>query len=56
LGARGRKPCDIEALADLLVKFSHFIFDAKEIDECDLNPLIVTSDGSIALDARIVLK
>lgn len=55
-GARGRKPCDLEALADLLVKFSEFISGATEIDECDLNPLIVTSEGSIALDARIVLK
>ncbi|MBS3904946.1 MAG: acetate--CoA ligase family protein [Simkania sp.] len=55
-GARGRKPVSIDALVDLLVKFSLFIDALPMIAECDINPLLVSSEGFIALDARIVLK
>ena len=55
-GARGRTPVDIEALANLLVRFSLFIQALPDIAECDINPLLATAEGFIALDARIVLK
>lgn len=54
-GARGRSPVDISKLAHLLVRFASFIESSKEIVECDINPLLVSSEGFIALDARIVL-
>ncbi len=54
-GARGRAPVDIDKLADLLVRFSLFIEAMPEVAECDINPLLASSEGFIALDARIVL-
>lgn len=54
-GVRGRKPVDLTALEDLLVNFSRLVVDNRRIKECDINPLVVSSDGMIALDARIVL-
>ncbi len=55
-GARGRKPVDIDKLADLLVRFSLFIEALPAIAECDINPLLASDEGFIALDARIVLR
>jgi acetyltransferase len=54
-GVRGRPPMDIWALEKLLVRFSEMIVEQKLIKECDLNPLIITPNGLIVLDARVVL-
>jgi acetyltransferase len=54
-GVRGRKALDIEALEDLLVGFSQLIAENLRIKECDINPLLISEEGMIALDARIVL-
>jgi acetyltransferase len=39
----------------LLVRFSYLLCDFLEIQEIDINPLLASPDGLIALDARIVL-
>ena len=54
-GVRGRKPVNLAALENLLVRFSQFVLDQKWIAEIDINPLLVSPDRLIALDARIVL-
>lgn len=54
-GIRGMQGVDIEALEDILVRFSHFISENSWVKECDINPLIAGPDGIIALDARILL-
>lgn len=54
-GVRGRKAVDTSALEDILVHFSELIAQHPRIKECDINPLIASEDGIIALDARIVL-
>jgi acetyltransferase len=54
-GVRGRKPVDIEALDEILVRFSQLIVEQKWIKELDINPLLASSDRLIALDARVVL-
>jgi acetyltransferase len=54
-GARGRKPVDLAALAQLLVSFSHLVTEQRWIAEIDVNPLVVDGEQFIALDARIVL-
>lgn len=54
-GVRGRKPVDLLALEALLVNFSQMIVENRWIKECDINPLLASSEGLIALDARIVL-
>lgn len=54
-GVRGRKPVDLEALKQVLVRFSLMISENPQIKECDINPLLVTPEGVIALDARFIL-
>ncbi len=52
---RGKKAVPLEKVADCIVKFSELIVDHPEIIESDMNPLIASSEGIIALDARFVL-
>ena len=54
-GVRGRPPVNLEALEELLVNFSRFIVENRRIKECDINPLLVSEEGMVALDARILL-
>jgi len=55
LGVRGRKPVDLIALEELLVRFSQLVVEQPWISEIDINPLLVSSDRLLALDARVVL-
>lgn len=54
-GYRGRPPMNVERLLEVLIRFSYLVADYPEIKELDVNPLLVTPDDVIALDARIVL-
>ena len=54
-GVRGRKPVDLEALEGLIVRFSELVVEQRWIKEIDINPLLASPDGLIALDARVVL-
>ena len=54
-GVRGRKPVDLGALEQLLVRFSQLILEQPWISEIDINPLLASSEGLMALDARIVV-
>lgn len=54
-GVRGKKAVDLKKLEKILVQFSRLITEQKWISECDINPLLVSHDQFIALDARIVL-
>jgi acetyltransferase len=54
-GARGRPPVDREKLIDLFIRFAQMIAEQPLIQECDVNPLLVSHEGMIALDARILL-
>ena len=54
-GIRGRAPIDLTALEQLLVNFSQLVVEQPWIKEIDINPLMVSSDGLLALDARVVL-
>jgi len=54
-GVRGRAPVDLAALEDLLVRFSQLVTEQSWISEIDINPLLVSSDQLLALDARVVL-
>src|SRR6266566_2254672 len=55
LGVRGRKAVNLTALESLLVRFSQLVMEQPWIKEIDINPLLVSSDDIIALDARIIL-
>lgn len=54
-GIRGQKSVDFSKLEELLVRFSYMIGDFPRIMECDINPVLASSDQMIALDARIIL-
>ncbi len=54
-GVRGRKPVDLEALEMLMVRFSQLVAEQPWIKEIDINPLLASPDGLVALDARVVL-
>lgn len=55
VGYRESKPKNINKLIEVLIRLSYLAADYPEIEELDINPLIVTPDDVIALDARIVL-
>lgn len=54
-GVRGRKSVDLKALEHLLVRFSQMVVEQKWMKECDINPLLASPQGLLALDARVVL-
>jgi acyl-CoA synthetase (NDP forming)/RimJ/RimL family protein N-acetyltransferase len=52
-GFRGHAPLDVAATADLLHRLSALSLDVPEIAELDLNPVLVSSSGCVAVDRRI---
>src|SRR3984893_3455272 len=54
-GVRGRLPVDVVALENLMVRFSQLVVEQPWIAEIDLNPLLASSEGLLALDARVLL-
>ncbi len=54
-GYRGRPPVNVSSLIEVLIRLSYLAADYPEINELDINPLLVTSQEVIALDARIIL-
>jgi acetyltransferase len=55
-GYRGRAHADIDKLVEILIRLSYLAADYPEIEELDVNPLLVHSNGVIALDARVVVN
>ncbi|HWI15387.1 MAG TPA: acetate--CoA ligase family protein [Burkholderiales bacterium] len=59
-GARGRKPASLEAIIDVLLKVGGenglLMRHADEIKEADVNPVIVSEAGAVAVDARFILS
>jgi acetyltransferase len=54
-GVRGRKPVDLAALEEFLVRFSHLVVEQPRIREIDINPVLASPERIVALDARVVL-
>ncbi len=54
-GVRGTPPADIDALAHAVARLSLLAADlGDQLDALDVNPVIVTSDGCVAVDALVV--
>jgi acyl-CoA synthetase (NDP forming) len=53
-GARGRPPLAVRAAAEAAAALSVLAAQHPELDEIEINPLLVTADDAIALDARVV--
>ncbi len=54
-GVRGQPPVDVGAIEAMLDRVSAFAAEHPEVAELDLNPVIASPEGAIAVDARIVL-
>jgi len=55
-GYRGKKPADLPALIEILLKISRLMEKNPEIKELDLNPVVAYEKGALAVDARIILE
>ena len=59
-GARGRKPVAQDAIIDVLLKIGGedglLMRHADDFKEADINPLIVSDRGAVAVDARFILS
>ncbi|MBV9522760.1 MAG: acetate--CoA ligase family protein, partial [Alphaproteobacteria bacterium] len=54
-GFRGSTPVDLDRIADAVARVSELIADhADKIAEIDVNPLICTAEGTLAVDALIL--
>ncbi|MGH3902268.1 MAG: acetate--CoA ligase family protein [Pseudonocardiaceae bacterium] len=54
-GARGREPVDLDALAGTVSAVGDLLVTQPEIVELDLNPLLATASGAVAVDWRITV-
>ncbi|MEM8836361.1 MAG: acetate--CoA ligase family protein [Planctomycetota bacterium] len=52
---RGRPAMDTDSLIGVMLRLSTLVSDLPELAELDANPVLVTPNGAIALDARAVL-
>jgi acetate---CoA ligase (ADP-forming) subunit beta len=52
---RGMPPADLDRLAHILIQLGHIGIERDEIQEIDVNPIILSDKGPVAVDALIVL-
>jgi acetyltransferase len=52
---RSKPAVNLDLLIETLMRVSYLIAHSPEIAELDINPLLVTPEGTLALDARVVL-
>ncbi|MBI4673233.1 MAG: bifunctional acetate--CoA ligase family protein/GNAT family N-acetyltransferase [Chloroflexi bacterium] len=54
-GVRGRAAVDLDALEQLMVRFSELVVEQRFVRELDINPLFASPEQLVALDARVIL-
>lgn len=54
-GARGKPPADLDSIINILINVSDLMMEHGAINQLDLNPVIVYSDGACAVDSRIII-
>ena len=52
---RGAPPCDVTAVEDVLLRVARLADEVPQLAEMDLNPLIASPEGVVAVDVRIRL-
>ncbi|OPY12074.1 MAG: CoA binding domain protein [Syntrophus sp. PtaB.Bin001] len=55
-GFRGTKPVDRNVIASFMVTLGRMMIDYPRIREIDINPVIVSGNSAVAVDATIVLS
>lgn len=53
-GSRGNPPLPVRAVVDVLLAVGELLIAQPEIREVDINPLRISADGVVALDALVV--
>ena len=54
-GHRGAPKCDVAAVEDVLLRVARLADEVPQVAEMDLNPLIASPSGAVAVDVRIRL-
>jgi acyl-CoA synthetase (NDP forming) len=55
-GYRGQPAVDVPALEDLLLRVARLADEVPEVSEMDLNPVIVSVNGAVAVDVKIRIR
>jgi acetyltransferase len=56
-GMRGKPPADVDAIVEAILRVSQLVTDyADDIEELDINPLVVFSEGAKAVDALVTRR
>jgi acetyltransferase len=55
-GFRNKPPANLDLIEEILIRLAQLVTDFPEIEELDINPLVVSADKVVAVDARLVLK
>ena len=55
-GYRGRPSLQIESVVRVIVQFAQMCSQCEWIEEIDINPLLVTPDEAVVLDARVLVS
>jgi len=54
-GHRGAPPCDVPAVEDVLLRVARLAEEVPQLAEMDINPVVASPDGAVAVDTRIRL-
>lgn len=54
-GYRGREAADLDALAAVVERVGDLVVECDAVREVDVNPVLATAEGAVALDALVVL-
>jgi acetyltransferase len=54
-GVRGEPPVDFSAVAEVISRFGQLAMDCPDLTEMELNPLVASPTGVVAVDARATL-
>lgn len=53
---RNRPGVDMQALLQVLLRVSEMVCELPQLQELDINPLLVSDEGLVAVDARMLVK
>lgn len=55
-GARGEEPVNLAAIEDIVLSMSQMAADFPQIQEAELNPVLVDTEGAMVTDLRLTIK
>jgi acyl-CoA synthetase (NDP forming) len=55
-GYRNAPQCDVDALAEMMLRVAQLAVNVPELSELDLNPVTVSPSGAIAVDVKVRLR